>query len=146
MQKSDERFEFAPRGWPVVVPRIVAMDAKHLVRFIKRIFDAEGDYQQDVPTIQRIGGSVLMVSESDLREPATAFLYVYVPNVDATYRKAMRAGARSLEEPAELPYGDRRAMFEDQWGNTWQVATHRRVTTRKSSAMASKPAKRRKKS
>jgi uncharacterized glyoxalase superfamily protein PhnB len=33
------------------------------------------------------------------------------------------AGARSLEEPFDTPYGDRRCMIEDKWGNTWQIAT-----------------------
>jgi len=35
------------------------------------------------------------------------------------------AGARSLEEPVDTPYGDRRAMVEDSWGNVWQIATFR---------------------
>jgi uncharacterized glyoxalase superfamily protein PhnB len=33
-------------------------------------------------------------------------------------------GARSLEEPSDLPYGDRRGMVADRWGNVWQIATH----------------------
>ncbi len=32
--------------------------------------------------------------------------------------------ALMMEEPAVMPYGDRRAMVEDEWGNTWQIATH----------------------
>ena len=55
----------------------------------------------------------------------TAFLYVYVGDADATYRRALDAGARSLEEPRDVPYGDRRCMVTDRWGNTWQIATHR---------------------
>jgi uncharacterized glyoxalase superfamily protein PhnB len=65
-----------------------------------------------------------MISDTSFREAMGAFLYVYVENTDETYRLALRAGARSLEEPADMPYGDRRCMFEDRWGNTWQVATH----------------------
>ena len=53
-----------------------------------------------------------------------AFLYVYVDDTDAAYRRAIDAGARSLEEPSDMPYGDRRCMVEDRWGNTWQIATH----------------------
>lgn len=52
----------------------------------------------------------------------TAFLYVYVADADAVYRRALDAGARCLEQPSEMPYGDRRCMVEDQWGNTWQIA------------------------
>jgi uncharacterized glyoxalase superfamily protein PhnB len=64
-----------------------------------------------------------MISDAGVRSPMTAFLYVYVNDTDATYRRALDAGARSLEEPAVMPYGDRRCMVEDNWGNTWQIAT-----------------------
>jgi PhnB protein len=47
----------------------------------------------------------------------------YVNDADATYQRALNAGARSLEEPFDTPYGDRRCMVEDKWGNTWQIAT-----------------------
>jgi uncharacterized glyoxalase superfamily protein PhnB len=52
-----------------------------------------------------------------------AFLYVYVPDTDTTYQRALAAGALSLEEPRDLPYGDRRGMVKDRWGNVWQIAT-----------------------
>ena len=42
---------------------------------------------------------------------------------DATHQRAVVAGARTLEAPFETPYGDRRYMVEDDWGNTWQIAT-----------------------
>ena len=65
-----------------------------------------------------------MISGAPGREPANAFLYLYVEDTDATYSRAMDAGAKSVEEPRETHYGDRRAMIEDGWGNTWQIATH----------------------
>jgi uncharacterized glyoxalase superfamily protein PhnB len=74
----------------------------------------------------RIGDSVIMISGAGARDPAPAFLYVYVPSTDETYRRAIEAGARSLEEPTDLPYGDRRGMVQDKWGNTWQIATRLR--------------------
>lgn len=117
------RRAFTPPGWPRVIPRIVAVDSERLVRFIKQVFDAKGRYQSAAPTELRIGGSVILVSEAEQRQPTTACLYVYVQNADATYRRALRAGARSVEEPTLTPYGDRRGMVEDAWGNTWQIAT-----------------------
>jgi hypothetical protein len=36
---------------------------------------------------------------------------------------ALDAGARSLEGPSVMPYGDCRGMVEDRWGNVWQIAT-----------------------
>ena len=66
-----------------------------------------------------------MVSESGPRESTQAFLYLYVEDADATYRRAIAAGAVSLEEPTDMPYGDRRAMIRDPGGNVWQIATCR---------------------
>jgi len=51
---------------------------------------------------------------------------VYVEDVDATYRRAVDAGAVSIEEPLDTPYGDRRAMVRDPFGNVFQVA-HRQA-------------------
>jgi len=49
---------------------------------------------------------------------------VYVNDTDATFKRAVAAGARAVEDPSETPYGDRRCMVEDEWGNTWQIATY----------------------
>ena len=51
-------------------------------------------------------------------------MYLYVENVDETYKRAMRAGAKSQEEPSDKPFGDRTATIIDPCGNTWFVATH----------------------
>jgi PhnB protein len=87
------------------------------------VFHATGRYRQNIPTELRIGDSIVMVSEAGVRKPSPAFLYVYVNDVDATYRRALKAGAEVIEEPLDTPYGDRRGMVEDQWRNTWQIAT-----------------------
>jgi PhnB protein len=61
---------------------------------------------------------------STAREAMLAFLYVYVENADETYQRAIAAGAESIEKPADMPYGDRRAT-RDSWANVWQIATNR---------------------
>jgi len=76
------------------------------------------------PAEMVIGDSIVIVSPSGVRPALPAFLYLYVPDTDAAYREALRAGAKSLEAPANMHYGDRRAMIEDPHGNTWQIATH----------------------
>jgi PhnB protein len=123
MKETNSRSHFAPEGWHTITP-IVAPDAKQLVEFLKHVFGGTGEYRQTVPCEIRIGDSVLMISDAGIRSPQTAFLYVYVNDTDATYHRALGAGARSLEEPSDMPYGDRRCMVEDPWGNTWQIATH----------------------
>lgn len=112
-----------PKGWRTITPRIVTHDSLNLVGFIKHVFDAGGTYRDEAPSILSIGDSMIMVSDAGVRGPAPAFLYVYVRDVDETYRLAIAAGAVSLEDPRDLPYGDRRAMIEDRWGNIWQIAT-----------------------
>jgi uncharacterized glyoxalase superfamily protein PhnB len=72
--------------------------------------------------VVEIGDSMVMVSDAGPRRSMTVFLYVYVDDADAAYRRALDAGARSLEQPSDMPYGDRRCMVEDRWGNTWQIA------------------------
>jgi uncharacterized glyoxalase superfamily protein PhnB len=126
MNDPSGRSHFTPEGWHTVTPRIVVHDAKQLVEFLRQVFRATGDYRPDLPSVITIGDSMVMISDTGIRSPMPAFLYVYVNDTDATYRRALDAGARALEEPSDVPYGDRRCMVEDKWGNTWQIATHMR--------------------
>jgi tRNA-Thr(GGU) m(6)t(6)A37 methyltransferase TsaA len=112
-----------PDGWHNLTPRIVTGDVAGLVDFLRQAFEASGEVAPDRPAIMRIGDSVIMISGVGPREAMPAFLYLYVDDTDATYRRALQAGAESIEPPAEMPYGDRRAMVQDRWGNVWQIAT-----------------------
>jgi tRNA-Thr(GGU) m(6)t(6)A37 methyltransferase TsaA len=114
-----------PDGWHTIVPRIVVDDVAALVEFLRTVFGATGTLETNRPTVMRIGDAVLMISAVGPRPASPAFLYVYVEDADAVHRAAVTAGARSLEAPLDTPYGDRRAMIEDRWGNVWQIATPR---------------------
>ncbi len=57
-------------------------------------------------------------------EPAPAMLYLYLDEVDTVYAQALKAGATSINEPADQPYGDRLAGVKDPYGNVWYIATH----------------------
>jgi PhnB protein len=124
--EKDRRDEWKPAGRHSVTPRLVAADPARLVRFLKDAFGASGEFENDMPSDVRIGDSLVMVSGAGPRDVTSSFLYLYVEDADATYRRAIEAGATSIEEPADMPYGDRRAMIEDPGGNAWQIATHRR--------------------
>jgi PhnB protein len=113
-----------PEGWHSVTPRLVVHDAGALVEFLKHAFGATGDFRRDGPSEIRIGDSRVLVSSVGPRDAMPAFLYLYVDDSDATYRRALEAGATSLEAPRDTPYGDRRGMVEDPCGNVWQIATH----------------------
>ena len=115
---------FQPDGWCTVTPRIVTDDVRGLIEFLRTVFAATGEYRTAAPTEMRIGDSIVMISGEGEREAIPAFLYVYVEDADEIYRRAIGAGSASIEEPQDTPYGDRRAMVRDLWGNRWQIATH----------------------
>jgi PhnB protein len=73
----------------------------------------------------RIGDSVVMLADAagDFK-PLPCALYLYVPDADATYRRALEAGATSVMEPANQFYGDRNAGVKDPTGNQWWIGTH----------------------
>ncbi len=125
MAQSDS---YIPPGWPPVIPRLSVDDPQALVQFLRDVFLAKGDYNRDRPSELKIGESLIMIGGTLERMPTASFLYVYVPDVDSAYQRALSLGAVPIEEPTEMHYGDRRAMFKDCWGNHWQVATHRGFT------------------
>jgi uncharacterized glyoxalase superfamily protein PhnB len=74
----------------------------------------------------KIGDSIVLVSDASARAPFPAFLYVYVDDAEATCNRAVAAGAAWLEQVRDTPYGDRRGMVQDPFGNVWQIATSSR--------------------
>ena len=71
-----------------------------------------------------IGDSALGVGEANERWfSKPTMIYVYVEDCDAMYKQALRAGAKSIFEPKDQPYGDRQGAVEDEWGNQWFVST-----------------------
>ena len=111
-----------PAGFHSVTPRIVVADVEGQVQFLRAVFDASGELHPGRPAEIRIGDSLVMVTPAVEREPFPAFLYIYVDDAGSTYRHALDAGAVSLEEPLDTPYGDRRAMVADPFGNVFQIA------------------------
>ena len=73
----------------------------------------------------RIGTSQMGMSESrpDYPNMPTA-IFMYVPDADAAYARAIAAGGESLYPPADQPYGDRNGGVRDSAGNSWFISTH----------------------
>jgi PhnB protein len=116
----------ASQSWhrPTVIPRIITKDPHGLVDFVRQVFGAEGEFRPGPPTELRLGDSLVMISDGGgVREPASAFLHVYVDDADAVFQLAVTSGATPVEKPADMPWGERTAMVRDGWGNTWQLAT-----------------------
>ena len=72
----------------------------------------------------RIGDSIVEMGEAhDQWQQMPSAIYLYVEDVDATYKQALSAGATSALEPTNQPYGDRTAWVNDEFGNIWYLST-----------------------
>ncbi len=121
---------YQPEGYHTITPYLAIRNADKLVEFLKSVFEAEEHrlWRWEDGTFMhgefRIGDSLVMIGDvQDRFDPFQGMMYVYIPDVDAVYHKAMAAGALSIEEPSDQDYGDRRAAFEDPAGNQWFVAS-----------------------
>ena len=74
----------------------------------------------------KIGDSMIVMEVSDPPHPGgkPASIYVYVDDVDASYQRALAAGATSVAAPEDKPYQERAAGIKDSFGNTWWIATY----------------------
>ena len=109
-------------GFHSAPPRLVVGAGAGLVGFRGGVSAAPGEGEPGRPVELRIGDSLVMVTGPTERELFPAFLYVYVDDADAVYGRALAAGAASVEAPTDTPYGDRRAMVRDPFGNLFQIA------------------------
>jgi PhnB protein len=121
-----------PEGFHSVTPFFIVERAGGFIDFLKRAFDAKELHRMAQPdgTILhaelRIGDSPVMLAEATgEHKPMPGCLYLYVPDIDAVYRRAVQAGGVSLSEPADQFYGDRSAGVRDPAGNVWWIATHK---------------------
>jgi len=72
----------------------------------------------------RLGDTILEMGEAHgSYEPMPTALHFYVPDVDAVYHRALKAGATSIGGPVDQPYGERGAGVKDPAGNSWFLAT-----------------------
>jgi uncharacterized glyoxalase superfamily protein PhnB len=121
-----------PDGYHTLTPYLVVDGAEKIIHFMKEAFGAATVFEpmkrpdgKIMHAEFRIGDSVVMISDASERAKATsAMLHVYVPNVDAVYQKAIKAGATSVTEPADMFYGDRTGGVKDPAGNQWHIGTH----------------------
>lgn len=124
---------YVPEGLGDVTIYLHPVGAAKLIGFLKEAFGAAEFVRHDSPegavlhAKVRIGDSTIEMGEAHgpWQAMPTA-IYLYVPDADAVYRRAMAAGADSLSEPADQPYGDRLAGVRDFCGNQWFIATHMR--------------------
>jgi PhnB protein len=119
-------------GFTTVTPYVTAENIERLISFVKEIFGAVETERTatgggGIHCELRIGDSMLMFGGGAAArgKEKHATLHIQVPNVDEVYARAVDAGAESLSQPEDKPYGERVAGVKDPAGNTWYIATHR---------------------
>ncbi|HKV58090.1 MAG TPA: VOC family protein [Ktedonobacteraceae bacterium] len=118
-------------GFHTITPYLMVPQAADLIDFVKHAFGATellrgtgsaGGIHAEV----KIGDSMLMIGGGGTwdGEQMPAALYLYMDDVDAVYKRALQAGATSISEPENQPYGDRVGGVKDAFGNIWYISTH----------------------
>jgi len=59
-------------------------------------------------------------------------LHFYAGDCDEIYQRALAAGAKTVRQPADQPYGDRNAGVLDPFGYKWWIATRQKQSHTKS--------------
>lgn len=119
-----------PEGLRTVQPYLHLHEAHKMIPFLEAAFGAEDVGTHKTPegrvlhSTMRIGNATLEIDEAHGEyQPKPCVLHVYIPDADTMYAQALRAGATSVEPPANKPYGDRSAGVKDPFGNTWYLNT-----------------------
>ncbi len=119
------------RGINTIVPYFILDGGAEFITFLVEAFDAEELGRVPAPDGKvmhaevRVGNSLVELSDARPEYPARRYpIHLYVPDADAAYAKALRAGATSLYEPDDRAYGDREGGVTDRWGNQWYIGTH----------------------
>jgi len=120
------------RGFRTMTPYLPVREVARLIEFMREAFGAEEICHFTAPTGSvhaevRVGGSMVMVGGGAEWKgpPMPTSLWMYVEDADAVYARALRAGAKTINPPADQPYGDREAGVTDFAGNQWFISTHK---------------------
>jgi PhnB protein len=122
-----------PEGYHTVTPYLTVRNAPKVIEFLKQAFGAKLSHE----AIKRPDGSimhaqviigdspVMIAEENEMAKATVSSLYVYVPDVDSVYQRALKAGGITVMEPMDMFYGDRSGGVKDPSGNSWFLATHK---------------------
>jgi PhnB protein len=116
-------------GFHNIAPYILVDGAAKFIDFLKAAFAGSERIRMPRPdglimhAEVGIGNSVIELGDINEQHPARpATVHVYVDDADATYERALRAGATSIYAVEDQPWGDRQGCVQDQFGNVWRIA------------------------
>ncbi|MGH7725867.1 MAG: VOC family protein [Candidatus Eiseniibacteriota bacterium] len=128
-----------PEGMTGVIPHLTVKGAAKAIDYYKKVFGATELSRFDMPdgsimhaTI-KVGNGVVMLND-EFKEmgciaPSSGgspvYLMMYVPDVDATFNRALEAGAETKMPVADQFWGDRYGLLVDPFGHYWEIATHK---------------------
>jgi PhnB protein len=123
--------DYKPADYSTVSPYLIVDGAAATIDFLKAVLGATElrRFSDDSGRVHhaevRIDDSVIMLADPVPPDwPAFAsHVHVYVPDVDATYRKALAAGAVTVQEPVQKQDEDKRGGVKDTGGTTWWIST-----------------------
>lgn len=133
-----------PPGMTAVTPHLVCRNANEAMEFYKRAFGAveyarlPGPDGKLMHGLLAIGGACIMLVDEFPGQGTTSpqslggspvCLHLYVPDADATFARAISAGAQPVMPVADMFWGDRYGRLTDPYGHQWSVATHVRDLT-----------------
>lgn len=121
---------YKPAGHCTVSPYLVVAGAAGTIEFLKRVFGGVELFRLDDgggPVMHaevKVDDTVIMLSDGAAGWPSIpAHVHVYVPDVDATYSRALETGAQSVQEPVKKDDADKRGGVQDAGGTTWWIGT-----------------------
>jgi uncharacterized glyoxalase superfamily protein PhnB len=121
---------FKPHSYNSASPYLIVDGAQATIEFLKQTFDAvelrkfPGEDHKLMHAEVRIDDTVIMLADGgDGWPPMPANVHVYVRDVDESYRRALQAGATSVQEPVKKDDEDKRGGVKDSGGTTWWIAT-----------------------
>lgn len=121
-----------PEGYQTVTPYVITQGADAVMSFMTEALGA--NQRMRVPTedgkvmhaeMQIDDSFIELADGGDNWKAMPCSLHVYVPDSDASYRRAIAAGAKSVYEPTDQFYGDRECGVVDPGGNYWFISTYR---------------------
>jgi uncharacterized glyoxalase superfamily protein PhnB len=119
-----------PDGYTTVSPYLIVDGAGATIDFLVRVFGAvelrrfPDDAGKLMHAEVRIDDTIVMLADGgEGWPPVPSFVHVYVADVDVTYRRALEAGASSVQEPVKKDDADKRGGVRDPGGTTWWIAT-----------------------
>ncbi len=119
-----------PEGFHTVTPYFVIPGVARFLDFLEQAFGAqrrEVMKREDgsvAHASMTLGDTIIEMGEAVDKRSMPMTLHVYIPDVDAMYKRAIAAGAKSLSQPTDQFYGERSAGLVDDWGNHWYIATY----------------------